>query len=193
VNELLQSLALGAVALWVSLVVALVVAWIRRTPPETLQQAVPAALVTLALQTLYFVEQFGGNYQDFLFYLVGRQGWPDKVFIAFNLCWIAVWALACAGALVRVWPFPCAALLWFLGIAALLNGVMSPALSLLTTGYFPGLVMSPFLWLAGLMLVRPSWKAARSAASTAAIEALTPSAARLVTPCALTPQGTMPP
>jgi hypothetical protein len=154
VSGLLESLALGAAALWVALAAALIVAWTRRISLATLQHAVPVALVVLALQALHFTEEFAGNYQDHFFALFGRDGWPDKVFVAFNLGWIAVWAASCAGALRGVWPYPCAAFLWFLGIAAVLNSVVSPALAIVTAGYFPGLVTSPFLGLAGFWLLR---------------------------------------
>lgn len=68
------------------------------------------------------------------------------------LAWLAIWSLSAWGLAVRrrAAPFP----LWFLGIAGLANGVAHPALSVLSGGYFPGLVTSPVFGLAGVLLLR---------------------------------------
>jgi hypothetical protein len=151
---LFETVAVGAAALWLALAIALVVAWTSRTTAETLKTAVPTALVVLAVQSLHFTEQFGAFYQDRFFGLIGRHQWPDRLFVTLNMGWIAVWALACAGALRGQWTYPVATMLWFLCIAALLNSAVSPLLAIATLGYFPGLITAVPLALAGLALLR---------------------------------------
>jgi hypothetical protein len=44
--------------------------------------------------------------------------------------------------------------IWFLGIASTLNGIVHPLLSAVKQGYFPALWTSPFVGVAGALLVR---------------------------------------
>jgi hypothetical protein len=48
--------------------------------------------------------------------------------------------------------------LWFLGIACALNGLAHPLLALRSGGYFPGLITSPLVGVAGVLLL---WRTLR--------------------------------
>lgn len=143
---------LGTGALWVALLISVPLG--LRTPGERLATAAPAALVVLALQALHFAEEFATGFQSRLPARLGLDGWSDAFFVTFNAAWIAIWALALAGAMAGRMTRLAAIPLWFLGLAAIGNGVGHPILAVVAGGYFPGLVTAPFLGLAGIVLVR---------------------------------------
>lgn len=72
--------------------------------------------------------------------------------MTFKAFWIAVWVLCALGvrAGFRMAFFP----VWFFAIAMIGNGVAHPALAVAARGYFPGLVTSPVVGVAGLLLGR---------------------------------------
>ena len=110
--------------------------------------------MTLAIQSLHFGEEYATGFQRLFPQWLGLDSWSDIFFVAFNGAWIAIWALSILALKRR--PIPLAALiaLWFLGLAAIANGVGHPLLALANRGYFPGLVTAPFLGIAGFMLLR---------------------------------------
>lgn len=65
-----------------------------------------------------------------------------------------IWLLAIWAARTGRATLFAAIVLWFLAIAAIGNAIAHPLLAVLAGGYFPGLVTSPFLGLAGLFLAR---------------------------------------
>lgn len=148
----------GTAALSVVLVAAIAVTLVRRPDSERLVSAGLAAMIAIAVQLAHFGEElftaFNRRFPDIL----GLEPWPDSFFVAFNVFWLSIWASAVGAVLVRRFTVPAAAALWFLGLAAILNGVAHPILGFATGGYFPGLVTAPFSGLAGLFLV---WKLAR--------------------------------
>jgi hypothetical protein len=77
--------------------------------------------------------------------------------VTFNLAWVLAWILGSRGLLSRrrAALFP----LWFLGIAALGNGIAHPLLALRHNGYFPGVITAPAVAVAGLLLLRRLWHA----------------------------------
>ena len=84
--------------------------------------------------------------------MLGLSPWSPRFFVSFNLFWIALWALSlwALSARKRAALFP----LWFLGIASVANGVFHPALAFRAGGYFPGLLTSTFVGVAGGWLLR---------------------------------------
>jgi len=117
-----------------------------------LRATVGVAIVAVGVQAVHFAEEStAGFYRDFPG-LLGLAPWPPAFFVSFNLLWLVVWALGIRGVAARrrIWLFP----LWFLGIASAANGVVHPLLAIRTGGYFPGLLTSPLVGVAGVVLLR---------------------------------------
>jgi hypothetical protein len=164
----LRSVLVGTGGLGVAAVVA---AWltVARGPAvvgsPSLRAAVSLAMVALVCQSAHFAEELLTGFPRRFPAVLGLAPWSTPFFVSFNVLWIVVWGLACWGATagVRVALFP----LWFLGIASLANGVAHPLLAARACGYFPGLITSPLVGLAGLLLLRGLALATRTPASRA--------------------------
>ena len=113
--------------------------------------AVRIATIAVIVQAVHFAEELSTGFHVRLPAVFDRVPMPLGFFISFNLAWLVVWSLSVWGlsARRRAALFP----LWFLGIAALLNGVGHPVLSALEGEYFPGLVTAPVIGVMGAMLL----------------------------------------
>jgi hypothetical protein len=84
--------------------------------------------------------------------LLGLTPWSLRFFVSFNLFWLAIWSLSVWGLAARkraaLFPF------WFLGIGCVANGLAHPLFSIITRGYFPGLVTSLVAGIVGVVLLR---------------------------------------
>jgi Protein of unknown function with HXXEE motif len=149
-----QSVLFGAGGLWVALALSMVLAGSLKRDVPSLAGAVPFAAAALAIQALHFAEEFATGFHRRFFPMLGQAPWPDWLFVAFNSAWIACWAAAISAAVLGRWSFAVAALFWFLGLAAIANGIAHPLLAIVAGGYFPGLATSPVLGLAGVFVVR---------------------------------------
>jgi hypothetical protein len=124
-------------------------------------------MVATLVQALHFAEEFTTGFQQRFPELLGLVPWPASFFVSFNLFWLAVWALSTRGLVAR--RRPAVAALWFLGIAGVVNGIAHPLLSVQVGAYFPGLFTSPFIGLAGwLLLRRLAWVSGGSASARGA-------------------------
>lgn len=114
--------------------------------------AVPIVLITILFQATHFVEELSAGLHERLPALFDLPPMPLQFFVWFNIAWLAIWCLSAWGLAARLRPalFP----LWFLGIGCIVNGVAHPSLSILAGGYFPGLVTSPIVGVAGVFLLR---------------------------------------
>jgi len=154
-SETLRSILIGTAGLTIAGVAATFVTIIRGRPvadATSLHRAVRAVVATVLVQGAHFTEETAtGFYQRFP-ELLGLAPWPSEFFVWFNLTWLAIWLIAAWGLAARRWValFP----LWFLGIASVANGIAHPLLSLAVRGYFPGLVTSPFVGAAGILVLR---------------------------------------
>jgi Protein of unknown function with HXXEE motif len=147
-SDSLRSILTGTAGLDVAAVVALVLT-VRRVPRPIPPDFVRLGWVTLAIQTLHFIEELHTGFEVRFPILLGLVAWPETFFVWFNVVWLAIWAVALiAVRRSRIALFP----LWFLAIAAIANGIGHPLASAATRGYFPGLVTAPLLGLAGLLL-----------------------------------------
>jgi len=108
--------------------------------------------VATFVQAIHFVEEWQTGFTESLSEVFNVPPMPDWFFISFNLAWIVAWGLSIRG-LRRGYR---AALFasWFLAIAGVANGVLHPMLSVLTSGYFPGLITAPAVGLICLVLIR---------------------------------------
>lgn len=150
-----MSLLPGIIALGLLALVALRLAWQRPPLPDAKQERIAAsralALAT-AVQGMHFAEEWATGFHIRFPALFGLEPIPLSVFVAFNLCWIVIWIASIpAVQAARRFAFFAA---WFLALAGMLNGIAHPLLAVATGGYFPGLLTSPFIGLAGLLLFR---------------------------------------
>jgi hypothetical protein len=120
------------------------------------------ALIALVLQSLHFVEELATGFAQRFPALLGLPPWSTAFFVGFNLAWLALWALSLFGLRAAYRPafFP----LWFLALAMIANGVAHPLLSLVVGGYFPGLISSPAVGIAGALLLSRLLRATAPAA-----------------------------
>jgi hypothetical protein len=75
---------------------------------------------------------------------------PLWFFVPFNLAWIAIWLVSVP--YLRLGRKPAFFAAWFIAIGGMLNGVAHPMMAIASGGYFPGLVTSPVIGLAGVIL-----------------------------------------
>ena len=141
---------LGLVALAAFLLTVL------RRSPETLVNERVAASCALALaaviQCVHFAEELLTRFHIRFPALFGLEPMPLWFFVIFNVAWIAVWIAAVP--LIRTSAKPAVFAAWFLALAGMLNGVAHPMMAAASLGYFPGLISSPFIGLAGVVLYR---------------------------------------
>jgi hypothetical protein len=75
---------------------------------------------------------------------------PLSFFVAFNLAWIVIWIVSIP--FLRVGRRPAFFAAWFIAIGGMLNGIAHPMMAIASGGYFPGLITSPVIGLAGMIL-----------------------------------------
>jgi hypothetical protein len=144
----------GTGALWLALAAALVIVLVRKPDAAQVAQAAPWTLAVLASQSLHFAEEFATGFHERFPTMLGIAEWAPAFFVGFNMAWIAAWTLAVSAMVTRRTTFLAAWLVWFLALAATANGIAHPVLAMLAGGYFPGLLTSPVLGVAGVILIR---------------------------------------
>jgi hypothetical protein len=144
----------GTGALWLALVLALAIVLVRKPDAERLARAAPWTLAVIAIQALHFAEEFATGFHERFPAMFGLAPWTPEFFVSFNMAWLAAWSLAVSGAVTRRATLGAAWLIWFLALAAVANGVAHPVLAVVAGGYFPGLLTSPVLGVAGIVLIR---------------------------------------
>ncbi|MDX1500198.1 MAG: HXXEE domain-containing protein [Woeseiaceae bacterium] len=114
--------------------------------------AAAALLLATSVQAAHFTEEAYSGFHAAFPAMFGLPAIPFAAFVAFNVAWLAAWLLAVPALAAgnRLAMFAA----WFLALAALLNGIAHPALAIAAGAYFPGLVTSPLIALAGLRLAR---------------------------------------
>jgi hypothetical protein len=109
------------------------------------------ALAT-AIQGGHFIEEWATDFHIRFPALFGLDPMPLAFFVAFNLTWIVVWIASVP--LLKIGRKAAFFAAWFLAMAGMLNGVVHPLLAVVSGGYFPGLISSPFIGLASIRLWR---------------------------------------
>lgn len=150
----LPSELVGTAPLLALMLTAVIIAARSPVQRENASRIVPIACLVLALQLIHFTEEYAGRLHYRLPQFWGLEAWSDRFFLAFNLSWIAVWALSILALARGRTSLASLAVLWFLALAGCANGLAHPALSLATGEVFPGLFSSIPLGLAGLALCR---------------------------------------
>ena len=136
----------------VALVAALLA--IRRSSPEELVKERTAAskvlIVTTLIQGAHFIEELATGFYIRFPALFDSEPMPLTFFVLFNIGWITIWIASVPFIRsARKFAFFAA---WFLAIAGMLNAVAHPAMAIASGGYFPGLISSPIIGLAGVIL-----------------------------------------
>lgn len=156
------SLVPSAVILGVVAVIAALLARQRSSPDDARRERASAATVlgiATAIQGLHFAEEWATGFHARFPALLGLEPMPLWLFVLFNLAWILAWMASIP--LLRTASRPAFFAAWFLAIAGMMNGVAHPLLAITGGGYFPGLVTSPFIGVAGVAL----WTRLRRATS----------------------------
>jgi len=124
----------------------------RSKSGDTLKAAAVTLAAAACIQAIHFTEEALTDFPGRLGALLGIPAMPMSFFVAFNLVWLTIWAASIPGLLsARPWAFFAA---WFLAIAGVINGVAHPGLAIASGTYFPGLLTSPFIGVAGIWLAR---------------------------------------
>lgn len=147
-NVLPSIVVLGLAAL-----AALVLVLNRWSPPEKVSERRTASQVlalAVGIQGVHFVEETATGLHVRLGELIGLPSIPLSLFVAFNVAWLAIWIVSVPG--LRSAHAAAFFAAWFLAIAGMFNGIAHPLLAMAAGGYFPGLVSSLFIGVAGAWL-----------------------------------------
>lgn len=152
-SEGFRSEVLGTAGLTLAAGAALLLALFRRPVglrADERRRATAVFVVAVTCQALHFSEEYAtGFYRQFP-EVLGLAAWSSAFFLAFNVSWLGIWTAAAFG--LRTGYRPAFFLAWFLAIASIGNGVAHPLLAIRAGGYFPGLLTSPLVGLAGAVL-----------------------------------------
>lgn len=143
----------SAVVLGVAAIVAAGLARSRPSPIDAAAERIAAATVlgvTTAVQSAHFVEEWATGFHARFPALLGLDPMPLAFFVSFNLTWIAIWIASLP--FLRRGRKTAFFAAWFLAIAGILNGFAHPMMAVASGGYFPGLITSPFIGIAGVIL-----------------------------------------
>jgi hypothetical protein len=154
-GEELRSFWLGSAGLGVVALLALLLTVARgaiTSGATGIRATVRIALIAIVLQAGHFAEELATGFPRRFPSLLGLAPWPDRVFVPFNLIWLAIWIAALWGLTrrYRASLFP----LWFLALGCVANGIVHVALTVRAGAYFPGVATAPLAGIAGILLVR---------------------------------------
>ena len=125
----------------------------RSSPVEAVTERMTASTflgVATAIQGAHFAEEWATGFHVRFPALMGLDPMPLSFFVTFNLVWLAIWIASIP--FLRVGRRAAFFAGWFLAFAAMLNGVAHPMIAILSGGYFPGLITSPMIGIAGVLL-----------------------------------------
>jgi hypothetical protein len=149
----MYSVVPGLSILGVAALIALLLAFLRRPQPDQTRQrqaASRALAATVAIQAVHFTEELITGFPEKFPALFGLPPVSYTYFIVFNLTWLAIWVASIPG--LRLGQRATYFATWFLGIAGIINGLGHPAAAIYVKGYFPGLLSSPLIGVAGVWL-----------------------------------------
>jgi hypothetical protein len=141
------------VVLGLAAVAALRLAQLRPSPAGLLSERITASKwlgIATAIQSAHFAEEWATGFHIRFPALFGLDPMPLSFFVAFNVAWIAIWITSMP--FLRTAHTAAFFAAWFLAIAGVLNGIAHPLMATASAGYFPGLISSPFIGFAGLVL-----------------------------------------
>lgn len=127
----------------------------RPSPVDATRERTSASTVlgiATAIQCVHFAEEWATGFHARFPALLGLEPMPLSLFVSFNIALIVIWIVSIP--MIRIGQKPAFFTAWFLAIAAILNGVAHPTMAIVSGGYFPGLITSPIIGLAGVLLWR---------------------------------------
>ena len=154
----------SVVVLGLVAVVAACITQNRSSPVDAVTERMTASTflgVATAIQGAHFAEEWATGFHVRFPALIGLDPMPLSFFVTFNLVWLAIWIASIP--FLRVGRRAAFFASWFLAIAGMLNGVAHPLIAILSGGYFPGLITSPIIGIAGVLL----WQRLQKATSKA--------------------------
>lgn len=149
------SLVPSIVVLGLAAFAALELALRNSSPAEFVIERTTASrvlAVATAIQSGHFAEEWATDFHVRFPALFGLEPMPLSFFVLFNLTWIGFWIASIP--LLRSGRKPAFFAAWFLAIAGMINSLAHPLMAVISGGYFPGLISSPFIGLASLKLWR---------------------------------------
>lgn len=161
-NQLMWSVIPSVIVLGTVAIVAAGLARYRSSPVKATAERVAASTVlgiATAIQGAHFAEEWTTGFHVRFPALLGLDPMPLSFFVPFNLAWIAIWITSVP--FLRRGSKAAFFAAWFLAIGGILNGVAHPMMAITSGGYFPGLITSPFIGIAGVFL----WKRLQAATS----------------------------
>lgn len=139
----MQNTTSGLVFLIIVFLISIFLTYSSRTiitDREKINEFLKIFLTGIFIQLIHFMEElYTGFYKQFP-PLLGLNEWTKSFFIIFNLSWIFIWITSCIGIFKRI--LISYILVWFLTISLILNGIAHPLFSIISKGYFPGLITS---------------------------------------------------
>ena len=127
----------------------------RSSPDEAVTERIAASRalgIATAIQSAHFAEEWITGFHTRFPALLGLDPMPLSFFVPFNLTWIAIWIASIP--FLRLGQRAAFFAAWFLAIAGILNAVAHPMMAIASAGYFPGLITSPGIGIAGVILGR---------------------------------------
>lgn len=149
----MSSVILSVVILGLVAMVAVRLEQRRPSPLDAAAERIAASTVlgvTTAIQCAHFAEEWATGFPVRFPALLGLDPMPLSFFVPFNLAWIGIWIVSIP--FLRLGRRVAFFAAWFLAIAAILNGVAHPMMAVASGGYFPGLITSPVIGVAGVIL-----------------------------------------
>lgn len=137
--------------------------WTVRVPADPGRSIAYRYFIVTALLCFHLLEEYLTGFQTRFPLLFGYgYAWSDAQFLSLNLAWLGI--LVLNGAWLLAKARLSYLLTWFIAIMGIANGLAHPLLSLQAGGYFPGLITSPLMLLAGLALFSTCWRRSTAAA-----------------------------
>jgi hypothetical protein len=147
------SIVPSVVVLGLVAIVSVRLAQRRASPVEAAKERIAASAIlgaATAIQSAHFAEEWVTGFHVRFPGLLGLDPMPLWFFVPLNLAWIAIWLVSVP--YLRLGRKPAFFAAWFIAIGGMLNGVAHPMMAIASGGYFPGLVTSPVIGLAGGIL-----------------------------------------
>ena len=143
----------SVVVLGVVAIVAARLAQHRWSPAEVATDRIAASSmlgIATVIQSAHFAEEWATGLHARFPALLGLDPMPLSFFVPFNLAWIAIWIVSIP--FLRLGRPAAFFAAWFLAIGGMLNGIAHPMMAIVSAGYFPGLITSPAIGIAGIIL-----------------------------------------
>jgi hypothetical protein len=154
-SDHLRSILIGLSGLYLVLIISVIITILRspyQIEKEKRYSLANFFLFGIAIQCFHMIEEFITGFHIQFPKFLGLAPWSSEFFVSFNLIWISIWIVSAIGIRqnYQVAFFP----VWFFTVGMILNLIAHPLLALAHSGYFPGLITSPFVGIMGIILVK---------------------------------------